>query len=310
MSCSSHTRRTGFTLIELLVVIAIIAILIALLLPAVQQAREAARRSQCKNNLKQIGLGLHNYHDLYNTFPPGAVMRFPDTTSTNWCRSTANGGGSFGGAPWTVLILPQIDQASIYNKLDFNEPFSTSSLPTTAPNGDFIPYLPAYVCPSDPEMGGQKSSNYVGASGGGAAPDCFTSEGRNFYVNGILYTNSRTRIADITDGSTNVFLVGETRYNSLTPDGRPRWSASGKGGSSNGLLQNLAGALEQINLFPISKRSTAGAVSQLFGSMHVGGCHFLMADGSVHFVSENIDLDTYRQLGIRADSAPVGGLPR
>src|SRR5688572_18495143 len=126
-------RRIGFTLIELLVVIAIIAILIALLLPAVQQAREAARRTQCKNNLKQMGLALHNYHDAFNMFPPGHVYDgFADTN----VRSPTNGGGNdcvaagalasnatYVRAPWTVQILPYIDQAPLYNQFQMHMPF-------------------------------------------------------------------------------------------------------------------------------------------------------------------------------------------
>ncbi len=293
-----RARPRGFTLIELLVVIAIIAILIALLLPAVQQAREAARRSACKNNMKQIGLALHNYHDTFGLFPPGYVSKVPGQQgSSSWCRS---GGVQY--APWPVLILPALDQAPLYKKFNFNVPFQDTSNQMTTPNNGYLVALSIYQCPSDPDTGANPTrTTYFGVQGGGTAPDCGNTGcspagDRASYVTGILFAGSSIRHRDVLDGDTNVFLVGESRY------GGADWGASAKQDSCS-YPRNLAGTQDQINLYPgKGVHDTRG-----FSSFHVGGCHFTMGDGSVHFVSENINLSTYRGLGRRADGLPVGG---
>jgi prepilin-type N-terminal cleavage/methylation domain-containing protein len=298
MPHKTRSRPRGFTLIELLVVIAIIAILIALLLPAVQQAREAARRSACKNNLKQIGIALHNYHETANVFPPGFVSTNPGrSANTTWCRS-----GGVQGAPWTVLILPMLDQSPVHQQFDFNVPFQDTSNQMAAPNNAFIVPLSVFMCPSDPDHGGVKGpNNYFGVQGGGSVPDCGNSacsaaNERASYVTGIFYAGSKIRMADVLDGTTQVFMVGETRY------GGADWGASAKQDTCS-YARNIAGAQDQINLFDIKGvHDTRG-----FSSHHVGGCHFTLADGSVHFLSENMDITVYRQLGRRDDSLPAGG---
>jgi prepilin-type N-terminal cleavage/methylation domain-containing protein len=294
-----HTRRRGFTLIELLVVIAIIAVLIALLLPAVQQAREAARRSACQNNLKQIGLALHNYHDVHKRFPPGYVTTNPGlTNNTSWCRS-----GGFQRAPWTVMILPYIDQAPLYARFDFNVPFVDGSNQMAPPNSNVVVPLEVYSCPSNIRTTtNELFPSYFGVSGGGTVADCgntgcSAANERAHFVGGMMYAGSRIGMRDATDGTSNVFLVGETRYAGAA------WGASAKQDTCT-LPQTLAGTQEQINLHAgAGVHSTRG-----FSSYHTGGCHFLLGDGSVHFVSENIDLATYRQLGQRMDGLPTGGL--
>ena len=298
--------RAGFTLIELLVVIAIIAVLLALLLPAVQQAREAARRSQFKNNLKQIGLALHNYHDTHLTFPPGYVSNHSrNSGSTSWCRW--DGGAPWDrlqGAPWTALILPQLEQRNLYEQFDFKVPWTNIGNTMSAPNLDVIVPLSIWQGPSDPIFSEKELANsYWGVQGGGTVPDCANTAcspagERAHYTSGALYGGSRIRIADIRDGTTNVFLVGETRY------GDSPWGTSAKQDTCT-LPRNIAGAQEQINLYPAPERglfSTRG-----FSSFHPGGAHFLMCDGSVHLVSENIHLATYQQLGQRDDNQPAGG---
>jgi prepilin-type N-terminal cleavage/methylation domain-containing protein len=209
----SRARR-GFTLIELLVVIAIIAILIALLLPAVQQAREAARRSQCKNNLKQIGLALHNYHEQAGTLPPGWIgvdlaTRLPDVEGLN-------------GFGWGAMILPHLDQTPLYNRINFfvgvADPLNLVPRTTN---------LTVYRCPSDTgpqqwtildEADGTTPlaelplANYVGAFGTGELHDCegqpppFACRG-----NGVFSHLSKTRFADLTDGVSTTILTGERR---------------------------------------------------------------------------------------------------
>lgn len=330
----AHYNSKGFTLIELLVVIAIIAILIALLLPAVQQAREAARRSDCKNRLKQIGLALHNYHETHSVFPPGTVMgsAFPQA---GWCNFPASGTSVRNGPPWTVLILPFLDGSNRYNLFVFEEPFTgfANHAPTgTHPHGsaanhaEFLRSNPKYQCPSDTNsQAGANNSSYFGVNGGATGPAsgrCSTQTDRWFFTNGILHTDSRIRMRDITDGSTNVFMVAESKYQlrpgSRTPaDAHYGWASSDSSHQAPGEIPGVqVGARWQINYLEEdgSKTDTGysnrGAMSGAFGSFHEGGCHVCMADGSVQFLSENMDLTTYRTLSDRGDGLPVGGFER
>ena len=324
-STTSVRRQRGFTLIELLVVIAIIAILIALLLPAVQQAREAARRTECKNKLKQLGLALHNYHDTNRCFPPGGVV-FENVTSgtgQTWCNS----GDATQGAPWTVMILPYLDDSPLYNRFNFNQrltaSFTSQTSSSSANNELWFMSNAKFQCPSDPaSQNGVNNSNYLGVQGGGPSTlvNCSGGNSNEFYNNGVLYANSQTRMRDLTDGSSNTFMLGETKY-MVTKDGTTStfylgWSSSIRLGSGSTMPHpvTMAAAREQINsrtvtggTAPSSGADSRTSYSRLFGSFHEGGCHMLLADGSTHFLSENMDLSTYQQLGIRNDSLPVGG---
>lgn len=310
MKAVVRKQINGFTLIELLVVIAIIAILIALLLPAVQQAREAARRSQCKNNLKQIGLALHNYHDVHSVFPPGWVGRQPTGYSdANYCNTM----GIDHQAPWTVMVLPFLDQGPLYNTFNLSRPFSDGTNGTQAPNGPLVKRVSVYQCPSNPASSQwELHLDYMGVMGGKTAaagsPDCTVSgqPDRIFARNGILYHNSRIGFRDLVDGSSNIFLVGESR---MFPDQAGVtyrcWASSPKAG---GYPLTNAMSWDQINLIPTSVIPNTGTkVCRGFSSFHTGGCHMLFGDGSTRFLSENMNQDTYWALGIRNDGLPTGG---
>ncbi|MDX1946057.1 MAG: DUF1559 domain-containing protein [Pirellulaceae bacterium] len=307
-----HTapRRPGFTLVELLVVIAIIGVLVALLLPAVQAAREAARRTQCKNNLKQLAVAIHNYHDTLRTFPPGYISNNPGVLgSSTWCQTNKTNNNQ--GTPWTVLILPFAEQKGLYESFDFNVPFQDDSNQMAGPNDARIVPLKMYQCPSDVRDDiaagvtntnrGKYWSSYFGVQGGGAAPDCGNTtcsppNERAMYVSGVLFGGSRLGFQNVTDGTANVFLLGESRY------GNASWGTSAKQDGC-AYARNLAGAQDAINLYKTQGvHDTRG-----FSSFHNGGCHFALVDGSVHFVSQNIDLNLYRQLGRRDDGLPSGG---
>jgi prepilin-type N-terminal cleavage/methylation domain-containing protein len=285
-------RRAGFTLIELLVVIAIIAILIALLLPAVQQAREAARRTQCRNNLHNIGLALHNYHDVFTTFPPGHQYR-PFGTPAN-----GNAGGGTGWA-WSAYILPYIDGAPLYNQFNFNVSITDYRIDGTATgnnNNKALASTPApwARCPSStaPETrdSGQIDSHAVptykacaGSFHGNVAGWPQNNQKRR---NGLFYRDSRIKIRDITDGTSNTFAVGEHRYESGYATNAVLYGATNQplsNGRSNWLMAHTEFGLNP----PISANSCVKNNS--FSSFHEGGAFFLMADGAVRFISENIN---------------------
>lgn len=301
--------RRAFTLIELLVVIAIIAILIALLLPAVQQAREAARRTECKNKMKQIGLALHNYHDTYNVFP----MSY----SIDGVFSVTGRGRS-----WMIGILPYIELANLYATHDQNAPIApaaTSPIPTPyTPNTVVaMTVVPAFLCPSDPSSSTGKLTgrsnltgdafgvnNYKAVAGNNWA---WSSANGNFIYthptgrnsgsnngldagNGWMCRNNRgtgpfiTKMRDITDGTSNTLFVGE--------------ALPGRCSHSTWYFFNHTTATCAIPLNYYQKNLTIPAsdwpTNYSFASQHVGGGQFLMGDGAVKFVSENIDLTLYR----------------
>ena len=309
-------HRRGFTLIELLVVIAIIAVLIALLLPAVQQAREAARRTQCKNNVMQIGLALHNYMMAFEVLPPGTQ------NSTGPIQSKEGGGYHMS---WITQILPYLEQQNVYSHIDFNRSVYD---PANAPPRQ--QRIATFSCPSDPGNG----TNPVAAvtSYSGVHNDFETPIDVN--QNGVLFLNSSVRYEQIRDGSSNTIFVMECRLasgsdlgwmsgtraslrnaviavpNSVAPisDAEDQ-DPTGAGASDVApvsvtyrLHANTAGNFNAGNLRQEladleSGREFVGGPS----SFHTGGGHFLMGDGSVRFISQNIDPLTFRHLANRAD---------
>lgn len=292
---SMNRSRKGFTLIELLVVIAIIAILIALLLPAIQQAREAARRAQCKNNLKQIGLALHNYHDTVGMFP----FASPSTNRYGWM----------------VKILPYMEQSALYQDISpwgqffgnfdpYGGSFDTSGIPGE-PESTIIA---GYRCPSSAVQAdiydNYATANYVGCAGGGLRSPGSNPEFGSF-TTGVIYSSSRVRMRDVSDGTSNTFLVGEAEedpnvVNAL--ENTPIWAG-----------QTGAGVQESRSAYDKSKINSSYGC---FSSGHSGGAHFLFCDGSVHFISENIHSNDsygnpsgyglYQRLAMKADRQVIG----
>jgi prepilin-type N-terminal cleavage/methylation domain-containing protein/prepilin-type processing-associated H-X9-DG protein len=310
-------KRRGFTLVELLVVIAIIGVLVALLLPAVQAAREAARRSSCTNQVKQLVLACHNYHDTLGTLPAGVLNTHTPvapTTTSSFCSS--NGTNATARAPWSVLILPFLEDQNRYDQFRMNESFTASSnVPGSAANdAQFRLNNVRYQCPSDPNGGKSiNNSNYYGVQGGGPTPICSTQGGqRVFFSNGAMFWNSGLNLSGITDGTTNTYLIGETKY-CLTRTGRPDgfhtgWASAGKN-DGHGSVYILAAAMLQPNSVTGhgGKFDTLNTQTRLFGSSHPAGLNFGMADGSVQFVSNSISLLLHQQMAIRDDGLPVGG---
>ena len=290
-------RSRGFTLIELLVVIAIIAVLIALLLPAVQQAREAARRTQCRNNLHQIGLALHNYHDTHGLFPPGAVNM---TYSTSNVRNCAACGQS---TTWMVLILPFVDETALYNAYNFDLWCHDSANASTVGRS----LLSQYNCPSN---GGFLATNSFGSgsnqtygssdyAGCGGACDSkndygcvwYTGEGWGVYTyeRGILFRRSSVQVRDIRDGTSNTFMVGE-KHGTPGEANSCGWAEAAYSGNS--VIRCTSPLQGAINSSP--------TCAYCFRSKHEGGAFFCFADGTVKFISENIDATVYDALGTRA----------
>ncbi|MBN68194.1 MAG: prepilin-type cleavage/methylation domain-containing protein [Gimesia sp.] len=305
-------HRRGFTLIELLVVIAIIAILIALLLPAVQQAREAARRSQCKNNLKQLGLALQNYHDTHGVFPPGGVIgTCAGTPPTNISGSQECSGLSLGGN-WLLYILPQMEQSSLWEKAA--PILSGDKNPLDAMNNVFGHYAPAaYRCPSHPwdrrsnvafrALEHMSRGNYAANYGSGNLTESYT----NTHA-GVFTINSAVGIRDIKDGTSNTLLTGELMYNNdNTSDARGAWVYSGMGGSAfstgrnpNSTTADILASCSTTTELPCTAGNDGTQIAAS-RSHHTGGVQVGLADGSCRFISENISQAIYQALGTRAN---------
>lgn len=319
----SRWRRRAFTLIELLVVIAIIAVLIALLLPAVQQAREAARRSQCKNNLKQFGLALANYHDTYGMFALGG--------SGGCCATPPNLG-------FIPRLLPFLDQAPVYNQLNM---VSTDAPSQNLANGQpaRMAIVPVAVCPSDAQLrgnplGGYGQTSYDGSLGSqgnvsnppAAQPPATTcnpyqqfalklqNNGDTLDISLISGMGSRdgpsVRIRDVSDGTSNTIHMGEILPSCNDHSWGGFWPVNAMSFHSSTIvpindMTTCSWANPSQVRVPGCQRWDNWNISWGFRSLHTGGAHFLFVDGSVHFLSENINHQTYQYLGGRADGNVV-----
>lgn len=327
-----RVKERGFTLVELLVVIAIIGILVGLLLPAVQAAREAARRMQCSNNMKQLGLAMHVYHDAHRKFPMGWAHHIEHGlagTGRGKCFNTNHGlGNRIGRSPWTAMIMPFIEQGNLYNQFNSNYAINWALNANWAGGREneafWLTSVAAFKCPSDPRNAGQDNLlNYMGVSGG-VEYTCWNlgdldSVGvRGLDDDGILYLGSKIRIGDIVDGTTNTYILGETKYprargDDPNQDNYLGWGSAGMAWNSVPQTAICATARDQINTFYPSmapgQTPSHAHMARVFGSYHTGGCFFSFADGSIHFQSENMDINVYQTMGTRADGLPLGGAP-
>jgi len=342
---STHRNRPGFTLVELLVVIAIIAILIALLLPAVQQTREAARRSQCKNNLKQIGLALHNYLSTHSVFPPSFCVLHDASNNNNIIGE---------GGDWSVhaRILPFVEQANLYANAELDFSYNDAA------NADVSPQkVPIYLCPSDVGDRPRGTEHYPTSYGYNGGTWMVWDKTTLTQGNGAFSVNSKWTTSDFTDGTSNTLAFSEvkawTPYVRDGSDGTATIPANAaavealtagelKGAAylaGTGHTEWVDGRIHQTGFTTTLGPNTLVQVNGSSGttgpaedgdfnscregkndgtctgptyaavtsrSYHVGGVNSLVMDGSTHFISENIDLGIWRQLGQRNDGIPLG----
>ena len=334
-------HRTGFTLVELLVVIAIIGVLVALLLPAVQAAREAARRSQCSNNLRQMGLAFQNYHASQNHIASGWLEDYNPTRSARKSNFL-----------WSAVILPYVEQAALHSQLDFDQQSTAGTPGGAVDNIDLIgTELPGYRCPSDqieanstsvvgnggftPAIPSVAVSNYVGS--GTTCLVCFfgqlpdKSDGSNIDVvgacrqlpmlaplaqvtrqNGVMYRNSETPIRQITDGTSNTFLIGERIFGDIVDPGtgttffsQAFW-ATLPAPSSNQQACYAGLAIAATRFENALKAPMINGHPYGFSSRHAGGVQVALCDGSARFIQEAIDEYTVEYLVRTSDENPLG----
>lgn len=337
LSNASADFRFGFTLVELLVVIAIIGILVALLLPAVQAAREAARRAQCLNQIKQLGLAMHNFESSFGYLPEGTQTKLRST-----CRSVSqfgqleSGSNAYcsSGPGWTVLVLPYVEEQALFDRFDLKEPFaSLYDLCTGSPNHPFqLTPIGLWQCPSDPvALSDTLHNSYFACMGGGdyVSPnteepelgyECQSFPKYKIFTNGITGYDTQTKFSQVTDGTSKTILIGENDLhfepglNKGFDERSVGWSSGFDVSSGFAVPHNAAAASRPINFLEPQEKSLANISDVLaargtqFGSNHPGGCHVVYADASGHFLSEDVDLEVYWALGRMADGEPYGAI--
>jgi prepilin-type N-terminal cleavage/methylation domain-containing protein len=325
----SQRAAAGFTLIELLVVIAIIGVLVGLLLPAVQQAREAARRSACTNNLKQMGLALANFYDVNNRFPPGCADNTPPF------GTGAEESGHF-GASWMVYIMAHLEMSDIADRWPWNKNYSDSSIRNLIGSGASSPQFPVYRCPSSAMENNVSTGNhpksmiadYVAIAGtvnnfGGNGS---TTEISGYYAsigtNGVLGLKSKIRHQDITDGSSKTMIVSEVGNYLTDPstgnqfDARPGATYGFAIGSraqasysqvawNTTTLRYAINRLEMANDRNNGNTTAFGGNTIVLRSAHPGGVLAAFADGSVRFMNEMTTVEVLGRLGARNDGLPT-----
>jgi prepilin-type N-terminal cleavage/methylation domain-containing protein len=277
--------RPGFTLVELLVVIAIIATLMGLLLPAVQKIREAAARTTCKNNMHQITLALHTYHDTFREFPLGANKNY------------------FG---WSVFILPFLEQDVLYKQID---PRNTTLENVLTTNPELLQTrLRVFICPSDDNEDLNDNRPFtINGTTYIVAKSNYPGNGGNLGGTGIFSTDRAIALKDVTDGTSFTFLVGER----ASTEGR--FAAVWAGWDKNGPGTQALWGYTLYRMMDGYSGTSVPFPDQAFSSLHIRGCNFVLCDGSVRFISQTVDwtpfgqpLGTYNKLGDRKDGLPPG----
>jgi prepilin-type N-terminal cleavage/methylation domain-containing protein len=316
-----NRSRRGFTLIELLVVIAIIAVLVGLLLPAVQKVRESAARAKCQNNLHNLGIALHAYHDTNSQLPPGAQGMVAATPIPNPANTT-----QVQGTNWLVFILPQVEQGALYAQYQFYQSYNTATNLAVGTQR-----VPIYYCPSgSKDASGNQSevsngvadntAHYVAIMGPGApgstvpypvGPVNGTQDNSNYSTLGMLpyydfsFGNTRgiVQLTDVLDGTSNTLMVGELSY--TLPIGQPSIYVSWVRGNvvpsgGTGMAKNIT---TPINSFTAYSGSNFNDIN--LGSNHTGGANFALGDASVRYVKQNINMDVYKAISTIAGREAV-----
>jgi prepilin-type N-terminal cleavage/methylation domain-containing protein len=293
-------KRNGFTLIELLVVIAIIAVLIGLLVPAVQQVREAAARTQCLNNLHQLGVAMHNFHDAYKKFPP--AVNLPGQEKFGWATAPFQN-------KWTslhILLMPYIEQANLVGTSFVDNVPNPHNINCQGPNSLGAQYVPIYVCPSDSAMPDPPVGQYgmlyfaITSYGGCSGTSTTSTDGTAMLKNGMFWMNSSVRMIEISDGTSQTLMIGERSRLNLQVT------------SSSQVLGGWAWVnqfAQEDNTMNTSEPMEGVAFHDLnvFGSQHAGGnlSNFVLADGSVRSIPKSVSIVVYQRLSARNDGQVV-----